>query len=297
MAFESRTRAHGRVQAYWEARKEAQREQERQGKGETVDQDRLINAIMVSLSFDTEGEGQRLVVPQPGSREQPNQGEEADLAVGAEAGDGEPSTPDQEGPDVVVEDGSVVSWSSNLEEEETREGAVGGCRVRQNQPVVIWQPSQAEVTRGVELTAAVDETTIDTVRALGKVHAELWTRAKLLFKTKERQAAEGKLLELEGITSRFMTKYSVGLSDDQVRSLKDNLAEMVISRVTSARHRGVHEGWGADLDHLVSDQGLCKDHKIKVAIIKGTIEHEFMNYPNYELTREPAATDEKIRGV
>ena len=63
MAFESRTRAHGRVQAYCEARKEAQREQERQGKGETVDQDRLINAIMVSLSFDTEGEGQRLVVP------------------------------------------------------------------------------------------------------------------------------------------------------------------------------------------------------------------------------------------
>ena len=127
MAFESRTRAHGRVQAYWEARKEAQREQERQGKGEEVDQDGLINAIMVSLSFDVEGEGQRLVVPMPGSREPPNQEEEADLAVGAEAGDGEPSTPDQEGPDVVVEDGSVVSWSSNLEEEETRRGQLGAA--------------------------------------------------------------------------------------------------------------------------------------------------------------------------
>ena len=148
MAFESRTRAHGRVQAYCEARKEAQREQERQGKGETVDQDGLINAIMVSLSFDTEGEGQRLVVPKPGSREPPNQGEEADLAVGAEAGDGEPSTPDQEG--------SEASWVSTVEEEEATEGAVGGCRVQQDQPVVVWQPNQAEDARVVDLAAAME---------------------------------------------------------------------------------------------------------------------------------------------
>ena len=129
---------------------------------------------------------------------------------------------------------------------------------------MVWQPNHAEDARVVDLAAAmeeaVDESTIDTVRAMGKVHVELWTRAKLLFKVKERQAAERKLLELEGITSRFMSKYSMGLSDDQVRSLKDNLAEMVISRVTSARHRGVHKGWGPDLDHLVSDQGMCRDH-------------------------------------
>ena len=40
-------------------------------------------------------------------------------------------------------------------------------------------------------------------------HVELWTRAKLLFKVKERQAAESKLLELVEITSRFMSKYSI----------------------------------------------------------------------------------------
>ena len=85
--------------------------------------------------------------------------------------------------------------------------------------------------------------------------------AKLLFKGKENQAAVSKRLELEGITFRFMSKCSMGLSDDQVWNLKDNLAEMVINQVTSARHRGAHEGWGPDLDHLGSDQGLSKDKK------------------------------------
>ena len=40
-----------------------------------------------------------------------------------------------------------------------------------------------------------------------------------------------------------MSNIFVGLSGGQVRSLRDNLDEMVINRVTSARHRGVHEGW------------------------------------------------------
>ena len=103
--MESQNRAHGRLQAYWEARKEAQREQEMQGAKEKVDQEGLINAIMVSLNFEVEGEVQRVVVPMLGSREPPVQEKGPELAVGAEAGDGEPSTPDQGGPDVVVEDG------------------------------------------------------------------------------------------------------------------------------------------------------------------------------------------------
>ena len=93
--------------------------------------------------------------------------------------------------------------------------------------------------------------------------------AKLLSKGKENQAAVSKRWELEGITFRFMSKCSMGLSDDQVWNLKDNLAEMVINQVTSARHRGAHEGWGPNLDHLGSDHGLCKDQKIKGVITKG----------------------------
>ena len=92
--------------------------------------------------------------------------------------------------------------------------------------------------------------------------------AKLLFKGKENQAAVSKRLELEGITFRFMSKCSMCLLDDQVWNLKDNLAEMVINQVTSARHRGAHEGWGPDLDHLGSDQGLSKDKKSRGSLPK-----------------------------
>ena len=143
MNLESRTRAFGRLQAFWNARKEAKREQERQG-DEEVDQERLIDAIMVGLNFDTAGGVQRLVVPMPGTRDPPTQGATPELAMCAEAGDGDPSTPDQEGPDVVVEEGSEASWVSGVQEEEATEGAVGGCRALQALPVAIWRPNQVE---------------------------------------------------------------------------------------------------------------------------------------------------------
>ena len=64
-----------------------------------------------------------------------------------------------------------------MEEEEATEGAVGGCRVQQDQPVVVWQQNQAAEDRVVDLAAAMedalDESTIDTVRAMGKVYVEL----------------------------------------------------------------------------------------------------------------------------
>ena len=142
-----------------------------------------------------------------------------------------------------------ASWVNGVEEEEAVEETVMGCRAVQalTLTVAIWRPKQAGEDVVVQITAAiektVDESTVDTVRAMGRVHNGLCDRAKDLFALKESGAGEDKLQELEGITSRCVSNIFVGLSVGQVRSMRDNLAEMVFNRVTSARHRGAHKGW------------------------------------------------------
>ena len=61
-----------------------------------------------------------------------------------------------------------ASWMSGVEEEEATEGAAGLCRP------CPWPSGEAGEDGVVEITAAkkeaVDESTIGTVRAMGRVH-------------------------------------------------------------------------------------------------------------------------------
>ena len=85
-----------------------------------MDQDGLIDAIMVSLNFGSDGEVERAVVAMPGSREPPTQGVGPVPALEVEEGIREQSTLDeisteQVDSDVVVEEGLEASWVDGVE--------------------------------------------------------------------------------------------------------------------------------------------------------------------------------------